>query len=225
MISLDSVCLGTSQMSLFSHIHLQIPRGESFGIIGPSGVGKTVLLKLIAGLIRPTQGRVEVEGSLAMTFQRSGLFDSMTAEENLHFPLTERRLPKEEIEKRTREALADVGLSEHGRLFPHEMSGGMQKRLAIARALVLKSEVILFDDPTAGLDPVTSRTIVNLILNLKKKYGITFIAVSSDLKVAYALSDRIGFLCGGDFVETGSVEGIRHSENPVVQQFVRGEVR
>lgn len=238
MIDLQDIFLRWKGTPVFEGLNLQIPAGESFGIIGPGGVGKTVLLKMMAGLIPPTTGkaffgtiqvdhlplsrRKELAKRLAMTFQRSGLFDSLTAAQNLGFPLSELGVSREESHARITQALKDVGLEGQGALFPHEMSGGMQKRLGIARALVVIPEVILYDDPTAGLDPITSRSIVELILEVKEKYQQTIVVVSSDVKVAYALSQRIGFLFQGRFLEMGSVESIRRSPHAVVAQFVNG---
>lgn len=228
-ISLENIFVEWKGTPVLRGLNLQVAPGESFGVIGPSGAGKTVLLKLISGLVVATLGTRSIFGDsakfskrMSMTFQRSGLFDSFTAKENLLFAMREWNVPANEIEGRADEVLEDVGLKGQGDLFPHEMSGGMQKRLGIARALSLKTEIVLYDDPTAGLDPVTSRTIVELILEMKKKYGMTLVIVSSDIKVAFALSERMGFLYRGDFASIDSVDGIRQSENASVRQFVHG---
>jgi phospholipid/cholesterol/gamma-HCH transport system ATP-binding protein len=240
VFSLHNVWLsGLSGHSVLKGIHLEIPRGETFALIGPSGEGKTVLLKLMAGLLRPDRGEVLFQGvalvdlsarrrslfsrRIGMTFQKSGLFDSLTCAQNLDFPLRElTALSQAERERKIEKALEEVGLVGQGALMVHEMSGGMQKRLGIARALILSPEAILYDDPTAGLDPITSRSILELILEMKRKYEMTVVLVTSQPDQAYRMADRIGFLYKGDFLQIGSSEIIQASSQPVVKQFVGG---
>ena len=229
-------------MDLFSGLNLTLQEGESLAVMGPSGVGKTTFLKLMGGLCVPNEGEVKFRGSsvygissrhrrillqrIGMTFQRSGLFDSLTCGDNLRFPLKEvSGLAKDQIEIKVKQALEDVDLQGTENLFVHEMSGGMQKRLGIARAIVLSPEVILYDEPTAGLDPLTARSINQLIKKMREKYKMTLVVVTSDPVQAYALSDRVGFLYQGSFLEVSSTENIRNSENPVVRQFLRGLLR
>jgi phospholipid/cholesterol/gamma-HCH transport system ATP-binding protein len=151
------------------------------------------------------------------------LFDSLTCAENLHFPLRELTPLNERDRKRqVTQALADVGLVGQEELQIPEMSGGMQKRLGIARALVLSPEVILYDDPTAGLDPITSRSILSLIHRMRKKYEMTLIIVTSDPSQAYQICDRVGFLWHGHFVETGTPDEMKASKHPAVRQFLHG---
>lgn len=223
MLTLENMGLSFQRRVLFENLELHVPKGETFGIIGPGGVGKTVLLKTISGLLKPDQGTLSVLAERqTMTFQRSGLFDSFTAEDNLYFVLDEKGVHRREQFPRVEKALGEVGLHEQRKLFPHEMSGGMQKRLGIARALLLEPELILYDDPTAGLDPVTARTITDLIVAMKKKYSMTVLLTASDLRVIYNLSDRVGFLYDGKFIETGTPHEIQNSPNPIVRQFVQG---
>ena len=220
-------------------LNLTLRRGETFALIGPSGEGKSLCLKMMAGLVSPDRGTVLFHGAelgkmrgerlvslrrrIGMTFQKSGLFDSLSCGENLRFPLRELlRLTGAEAEARVARALEDVGLSGTETLMVSEMSGGMQKRLGIARALVLSPEAILYDDPTAGLDPVTSGAIIDLILAMKHKYEMTVVLVTSDPVQAMHLSDRIGFLYQGDFAQIGTPDEIRGSEVAVVRQFVLG---
>lgn len=212
------------QLPVLEDLQLTIEPKETFGIIGAGGCGKSVLLKVIAQLIRLEKGSCELgTDRYTMTFQRSGLFDSLTAEENLDFVLYEARVPRRERLERIDAALEEVGLRSQGKLYPHELSGGMQKRLGIARALLLRPELVLYDDPTAGLDPVTSRTITNLIQEMKEKYGMTIVLTTSDLKVAFNLSTRIGFLHSGKFAEVGEPSAIKGTSNPIVRQFLHGD--
>ncbi|MBI4404394.1 MAG: ATP-binding cassette domain-containing protein [Deltaproteobacteria bacterium] len=225
---------------LLNELCLEIKKGESFAIIGPSGCGKSVLLKIMAGLLRPQAGKVYLENqdlyslargqrdgllrSVSMTFQKNALFDSLSCGDNLRFPLKELTdLSKREIEERIQNALQEVGLPGIAELKINEISGGMQKRLGIARALVLLPEIILYDDPTAGLDPVTSKAIVELMLAVKKKHNNTFVVVTSDITRAYELADRMGFLYGGQFELVGTPARFKSTELPVVDQFVHGK--
>jgi len=147
----------------------------------------------------------------------------MSCYENLAMPLRERfGYSQSEVRYKVTHALSEVSLENVDSLYPHEISGGMKKRLGIARAIVLDPDIILYDEPTAGLDPITSRTIVKLLIQMKERYSMTTIVVTSDVTLAFQLSDRIGFLYQGNMLEVGSVDGIRHSENPVIRQFVRG---
>jgi phospholipid/cholesterol/gamma-HCH transport system ATP-binding protein len=224
---------------LFDALSLEIARGESIGIVGPGGEGKSTLLKMIAGLLRPDRGtcrfesvalldlprhkRTDYRRRIGMTFQKSGLFDSLNVHDNLDFPLrTLTRLPRSERERKITAALESVGLAGTGALHVHEMCGGMQKRLGIARALLLEPELVLYDDPTAGLDPVTSRAIVDLIVRLKESSRMTIVVVTSDPALAYPISDRIGFLYRGKFRELAPPEELKKSQDAVVRQFLDG---
>lgn len=241
MFRLTDVTLTFSGRPVLDALALEVRKGEAFTILGPSGEGKTVLLKMLAGLLPPTRGKVLFHGDdlyaqgrksrarlatrIGMAFQKGGLFDSMSTGDNLRFPLRELlRLSRTDTEARMRKALEDVGLGGQEALEVRELSGGMQKRLGIARALVLEPEVALFDDPTAGLDPITSRAILELIKGLKERSGMTVLVVTSDPRQAYTLTDRIGFLYQGRFLEVGTQDAIRHSEIPVVRQFIEGRL-
>lgn len=209
--------------------------------MGPSGQGKSVLLKVLAGLLLPDQGQVLIDGrdlhdmseadrhrlmrSMGMLFQKNALFDSLSVAENVAFPLRETtNLSASEIEAKVSYFLEAVGLSHVRQLYPDEISGGMQKRLGIARALALEPRIILYDDPTAGLDPITSRKIVDLILELQKKNSATVVAVTNDMARAFQLADRLALVTKGELVVTGSVEETRRHPDPRVQQFIRGQL-
>jgi phospholipid/cholesterol/gamma-HCH transport system ATP-binding protein len=209
---------------VFKDLSLHVARGESVAILGPSGSGKSVLLKIIAGLIQSDQGTVRVESkNLGMLFQKNALFDSLTVEENLSFPLRERLgIRGSEADARISELLSAVKLSGNENLFPNELSGGMQKRLGIARALVVQPEVILYDEPTAGLDPITSRTIAEMIGSLQKKRGSTIVTVTNDVHRAYQLADRIFLLAQGKLIDGGTPKQVHETQLPELRQFVNG---
>jgi phospholipid/cholesterol/gamma-HCH transport system ATP-binding protein len=213
--------------------------GEIFAILGPSGVGKSVFLRLLVRLLSPTEGRVLFAGKdlsslsrreerefyrkVGFAFQRNGLFDSLSCGDNLRFPLNELLgLGLEEREARVSRALEDVGLSGQAELAISEMSGGMQKRLGMARALALAPEAILYDEPTAGLDPLTSVKIHELILETRKKYGMSAVLSTTDPVQAFRLADRVGYLHEGRLIEVGSPDKVKASAHPVVRQFLEG---
>jgi len=226
--------------NILSNINLAMRRGETFVIVGPSGQGKSTLLKVMSGLISPSQGeiliqsknlyacprkeRVELMNKMGMLFQKNALFDSLTVGENLAFPLRETTdLDETRINFRVKKFLEAVDLLKAENLYPEEISGGMQKRVGIARALALHPEIIFYDDPTAGLDPITSRLIVELLLRLNKEYSVTTVAITNDMNRAYQMADRIGVLMEGRLIITGTVEETKNYPDPRVQSFIRGE--
>lgn len=240
-IQLENISMKFADQLVLSAIQLQIPQGESFVIVGPSGAGKTVLLKLMAGLLSPSNGKVFVEQNdlstltksqrnnlikkMGMLFQKNALFDSLTCGENIAFPLRETTdLFEEEIQEKVVYFLEAVGIPHARYLFPDEISGGMQKRLGIARALALDPEIIFYDDPTAGLDPITSRKIIDLILELKKKRNSTIVTITNDMNRAYQLADRIGVVIDKNIIITGNKEETLKHPDPQVYNFVRGIV-
>jgi len=221
-------------------VDLEVPTGSITVIIGRSGGGKSVFLKHLIGLLRPDSGRLEVAGvdlsrlsgraldevrkRYGVVFQGGALFDSMTCRENVAFPLREKlRLPAPEIDKRVDMALERVGLAGIGAKYPEEVSGGMRKRVAMARALVTEPEIVFFDEPTTGLDPVLVNAIHRLIRELHRASRFTAVIVSHEIPEIFEIADRVGMLHEGRIVEIGPPEVIQNSKNPIVQQFIRGE--
>jgi phospholipid/cholesterol/gamma-HCH transport system ATP-binding protein len=217
-----------------------VPDGTITVIIGRSGGGKSVFLKHLIGLLRPDSGRVLVDGvdvgalrgraldevrkRYGVVFQGGALFDSMTCRENVTFPLREKtRLSRPDIAKQVDTALERVGLAGIGDKYPEEVSGGMRKRVAFARALVTQPEIVFFDEPTTGLDPVLVNTIHRLIRDLHQTSRFTAIMVSHEIPEVFEIADRVGMLHEGRIVEIGSPAELQRSSNPIVQQFIRGE--
>ncbi|MDD5042751.1 MAG: ABC transporter ATP-binding protein [Candidatus Omnitrophica bacterium] len=220
-------------------LSLNIEKGQTCVIIGRSGCGKSVLLKHIVGLLKPDSGKVLVDrkevgvldeaeldslrSKISMVFQGGALFDSMNVAENVGFSLIEyTRLGYKEIMNRVEESLSLVGLGGIGNLMPAELSGGMKKRVALARAICIRPEVILYDEPTTGIDPIAADSINSLIRSLHDKLKVTSIVVTHDMKSAYHIADKIAMMYKGRIVIEGSPREIRESHNPVVHQFING---
>lgn len=217
-------------------INLEILPGETFSIIGPSGTGKSVLLKHIVKLEKPDSGEILIDGNdlyalsreeaerdyrYSMVFQSSALFNSLTVGENVGLWLREKRVCTEpRIRRIIREKLRLVGLEGREELMTSELSGGMRKRVAIARSLAMNPDLILYDEPTAELDPVTSDELARVILSLKERVNLTTVIVSHDLNFALYLSDRVAMISDGRIVEVGTPEQIKASQNPVVRNFI-----
>lgn len=219
--------------------NLTIKKGETVVIIGRSGCGKSVLLKHVIGLLKPDKGRVYVGGTevtalrqrglfelrrkFGMLFQGSALFDSLTVWENVGLGLIEHtNLGREEIRSRASEKLALVGLRGVEDVKPAELSGGMKKRVGLARAIAMDPEIILYDEPTTGLDPIMADVINELICRLKNQLTITSVVVTHDMKSAYKVADRIAMLYEGEIIYNGTPEDVRRCGHPVIQQFVEG---
>ena len=222
-------------------VDLDVATAEIMVIIGRSGGGKTVLLKHLIGLLRPDAGSILLDGAditrlkgaaldeirrrYGVVFQGGALFDSMSVADNIAFPLREKtRLSSAEIRSRVEEKLAQVGLAGMGDKNPAEISGGMRKRVAIARALVTEPEVVFFDEPTTGLDPVLVNTIHHLIRELHRTFRFTAVVVSHEIPEIFGIADRVAMLHEGLVVESGTAEAIQSSSNPVVRHFIRGDV-
>jgi phospholipid/cholesterol/gamma-HCH transport system ATP-binding protein len=222
-------------------LDLDIATGEIMVVIGRSGGGKSVLLKHLIGLLRPDAGTVVVDGveitrlrgrdldrvrdRYGVVFQGGALFDSMSVYDNVAFPLREKSLlAAGEIHDRVQEKLEQVGLTGMGTKNPAEISGGMRKRVAIARALVTEPEIVFFDEPTTGLDPILVNTIHHLIVELHRKFRFTAVMVSHEIPEIFEIADRVAMLHEGVIVEVGPPDAVRTSANPVVQHFIRGEI-
>lgn len=225
---------------VLSKVNLSVLEGESLAVMGGSGSGKTVLLKNIMGLLRPDSGHVAVEGRviheldheglfevrqrIGMCFQMAALFDSMSVEENIGFALKRHTtMTQAEIADRVDECLTMVGLKGCQKLRPAELSGGMKRRVGFARAIVLKPKILLFDEPTTGLDPVMTDVIGRVILDLKQELGVTTLTITHDLKSAFGIADRIALLFRGEVIACQPPEEFRANPDPVIQQFLRGD--
>jgi phospholipid/cholesterol/gamma-HCH transport system ATP-binding protein len=223
-------------------VSLSIEKGKTTVVIGPSGCGKTVLIKHFIVLLRPSEGQVYFEGRqvdnlserelskvrthFGYLFQEGALFDSMTVAENILFPIRQHYKVKHwrEIEDIIKAKLAMVGLDGFQNSYPANLSGGQRKRVALARAIALNPEVILYDEPTTGLDPIRSDIISELILKLERELGVTTVVVTHDMKSAYKVADRIIMLHNGKVIADGDADYIRNHPHPVVQQFINGQV-
>ncbi len=217
---------------------LDVKDGETLVIIGYSGSGKSVALKHVVGLLHPDAGDVTVDGRAVSTldrpslaalrreigfvFQFAALFDSLNVADNVRLGLERRGLPADEIAERVREALALVDLTGTDDRYPAELSGGMRKRVGIARAIALRPRYMLYDEPTTGLDPVTSAVMDRLMVRTRERLGVTGVVVTHDMRSAYTVGDRIAMLYEGRVRQVGSVEEIQHTEDPVVRQFIEG---
>jgi phospholipid/cholesterol/gamma-HCH transport system ATP-binding protein len=221
-------------------VNLELENGKITTIIGGSGSGKTVLLKHLNALLLPDHGSVLVDGiditklgaralndmrqKFGVLFQGAALLDSMTIFDNVAFPLREKtRLRQHQITQRVEERLDQVGLAGMGYKFPAEISGGMKKRAGLARALVIEPEIILFDEPTTGLDPILGNSIHDLIRKMHGKFGFTGVVVSHDIPEVFRISDRVALLADGVIAEVGPTEQFLASSNPMVRQFVQGD--
>ena len=219
-------------------IDLDIYQGENLVVLGRSGTGKSVLIKIMAGLLKPDSGIVKVLGQevdklpvreldalrlkIGFSFQHSALYDSMTVRENLAFPLqrNSKKLSAAEVEKAVREVLEAVGLSQTIHQLPAELSGGQRKRIGIARTLIMQPAIMLYDEPTAGLDPITSMDINNLINEVQQQYHTSAVIITHDLTCAKATGDRIAILLDGQFAQTGTFETVvENSTNEQVKSF------
>ncbi len=220
-------------------INLTLQHGETLCLIGPSGEGKTVMMKHIIGLIKPDRGEVYVDGvhvnrlkeremapirkKVSMLFQGAALFDNLTVEQNVAFPLLEHGVrDRAEIDRRVRAALKDVDLDEHRNKYPTALSGGMRKRTGIARAIIDHSECILYDEPNSGLDPIGSDVIDQMILRMQRRYNITSIIVTHDMRSVFKIANRVAMLYRGEIRFLGTPTELRESTDQIVQDFING---
>jgi len=240
MIKVEGLTKSFGRQAVLRGLTLEVATGTITIIIGRSGGGKSVFLKHLIGLMRPDAGRITVDGveitrlrgraldevrrTYGVVFQGGALFDSMSCWDNVAFPLREKvRTPRDELVKRVEAALGQVGLEGVGAKYPAEISGGMRKRVAIARALVTEPEIIFFDEPTTGLDPVLVNTIHHLILDLHRRFRFTAVVVSHEIPEIFEIAETVAMLHEGRIVEIGPPAAIQASTNPVVQRFIRGE--
>jgi len=238
-VQVKSLSKSFGKQVVLKGISLEVGQGETLSVLGRSGTGKSVLLKLIIGLHKPDSGSIRVNGEdvtkltlkelnevrkkVGFLFQQAALYDSLTIEENVSFPLRRHsNLSDEESRKRVRELLASVGMEEDAHKLPGELSGGMQKRVGLARALALEPEILLFDEPTAGLDPITAAEIDDLILRLQKERHMTSVVVTHDIHSARAVSDRVALMRDGQLLIEGTFEDLKKSHDPFVMQFLDG---
>ena len=225
---------------VLNEIDLDVFAAETLAVIGPSGTGKSTVLKVLTGLLPPTSGSVVINGQetngfdeaqwdelrkyMGVVFQYSALFDFLTVGENVAFGLRRHfKLPEEEIQARVDELLQMVGLPDTKEMMPAELSGGMKKRVGLARALAMQPQVVFYDEPTAGLDPVMTMTISRLIRKTQEKFGVTSLLVTHDMESVFTSADRVAMLYNGNIVQVGTVEEIKNSTNPIVRAFISGQ--
>lgn len=238
MISFRGVYKSFGSKEILRGFSLDVPDGKTTVILGYSGTGKSVALKHIVGLLYPDQGEVEVDGKIVHTLDRKGLaalrsrigyvfqfaalFDSMTVEENITLGLKRQGLDRGEIASRVEESLSVVEMQGSEARYPAELSGGMRKRIGIARAIALRPRYILYDEPTTGLDPVTTSVIDQLMIRTRERFGVTSVVVTHDLRSAYRVGDQIAMLYHGVVRQVDNVERIRRTHDPIVRQFIEG---
>ena len=238
-VSLQHIDLNFGPKVVLSDLSIDFKRGQVTTVIGLSGAGKSTILRLIDGLRQPNAGYVYIKGEniigleerelneirrkMGFAFQAAALFDSLTVMQNVSFPLYEHtKLSRDEIHKRVEDTLEALGLSDVSDRLPAELSGGMQKRVGFARAIVNEPEIVLFDEPTTGLDPIMTNVITDSIKAIQNRLHATSIVVMHDMPSVYAISDNIAMLFEGSIIESGPAKEFRRSKNPIVQQFLEG---
>lgn len=226
---------------IYRRLNLQIEQGKAFTILGGSGVGKSVMLKMLIGLLKADSGSILFDGQevttmsrgelarlrqrIAMLFQGGALFDSLSVYDNVAYGLEEhfrREMDRNAVRERVAWALESVGLPGIEEMQPADLSGGMRKRVALARSIAVQPEVVLYDEPTTGLDPINTARVNQLIMRLKRKLNITSVVVTHDMKSAFAISDQVAMVHGGEFIFSGTVEELRNCEDPRVHNFIEG---
>ena len=237
VIHIENLCKSFGDNTVLNHFNLELYRGESLVVLGRSGSGKSVLIKCIIGLIRPDRGKIRVLGENVLTinkvaldeirvkvgflFQSNALYDSMTVRENLEFPLRRHsfRLEQAEVDQMVMEALHNVGLEHTVDMMPVELSGGMRKRIALARTLILKPEIILYDEPTTGLDAITSLEIINLMKSIQEQYKTSSIIITHDMKCVQLAAHRVAMLVDGKCYAEGTYNSLKQAEDEKIRQF------
>jgi phospholipid/cholesterol/gamma-HCH transport system ATP-binding protein len=238
-IQVQSLNKSFGKQTVLKGINLQVTQGETLSVLGRSGTGKSVLLKLLIGLHKPDSGSIRMNGEdvtklplkelnevrkkVGFLFQHAALYDSLTVEENVAFPLRRHsKMSNDQRNKRVRELLASVGMEKDAHKLPAQLSGGMQKRVGLARALALDPQILLFDEPTAGLDPITAAETDDLILRLQKERHMASVVVTHDIHGARAVSDRLALLRDGEILIEGTFAELQKSRDPFVMQFLNG---
>lgn len=237
VIYLENLCKSFGENQVLRNFNLRLNKGENIVILGRSGSGKSVLIKCIIGLIKPDSGIIrvlqqdmsgiglreldQIRSRVGFLFQSNALYDSMTVRQNLEFPLRRHRreMSEEEVARLVEEALTNVGLPHTINMMPSELSGGMRKRIALARTLILKPEIILYDEPTTGLDPITAGEISDLMIELGKKYHTSSIIISHDMHCVKKVAEKIVMLIDGKCYQEGTYEQLKASENEAVRKF------
>lgn len=239
MISLRQLTMAFGSKVVLDELDLDVYKGETLAVIGPSGSGKSTVIKVLTGLLAPTSGSVQIEGQetsgfdddawdelrchMGVVFQYSALFDFLSVGENVAFGLRRHfKLPEKEIQSRVAALLEMVGMPGTQSMMPAELSGGMKKRVGLARALAMQPQVVFYDEPTSGLDPVMTMTISRLIRKTQQTLGVTSVLVTHDMESAYFAADRIAMLYKGKIVQVGTPDEIKRSRNPIVHAFVNG---
>jgi phospholipid/cholesterol/gamma-HCH transport system ATP-binding protein len=241
MIEVNNLYKKFGKQDILTGVNLRIEKGQTYALIGGSGNGKSILLKHIIGLMKPDKGSIMIgeqdisrlhgkeletlKNRLGIVFQFGALFDSLTIFENVAFPLREKtRLKETEITKRVMNELASVQMERDADKYPAQISGGMRKRVALARCLIMNPEIIFFDEPTTGLDPVIAKMIYNTIEKLQQERKLTALIVSHEIPGIFRIVDHVAMLHDGKIITSGTPEEIQASDNPTVQKFLRGEI-
>ena len=237
ILEIQNLCKSFGDNTVLNDFNLRVTRGESVVVLGKSGAGKSVLIKCAIGLMKPDKGTIvmlgnnvfeiskdeldELRSKVGFLFQSSALYDSMTVRENLEFPLRRHwmKLSIEEEKQKVVEALEDVGLGHTIDMYPVELSGGMRKRIALARTLILNPQLILYDEPTTGLDPITSKEITQLMIDIQKKYNTTSLIISHDITCVRMASTKVVMLIGGKCYASGTFKELEKSTDPEIKQF------
>jgi phospholipid/cholesterol/gamma-HCH transport system ATP-binding protein len=239
-VTVENLTYVAGGREILRNASLSVPEGQVLALMGMSGMGKSTMLKCIAGLVKPASGRIwigdtdiaplsersllEIRRRLGMVFQYAALFDSLNVYDNVAFGLAQRRPkpPKKEIDRIVRDMLQMVGMDGTQSQFPSELSGGMQKRVGLARALALEPEILLYDEPTSGLDPIIAASIDELILGMKDRLGVTSVVVSHSMESIWRTADQVAMIHEGRIIAQGSADEIRNTEDPAVRQFIEG---
>jgi len=242
IVEFKNVTKSFGKQFVLKNVSCKIPKGKTTVILGPSGTGKSVFAKLTIGLLKPDSGSIlvydqdivkmkrkdlfEIRKKFGMLFQDGALFDSLNVGENVAFPLHHHtKKSKQEIKNIVQKKLEQVGLPNIENKMPSELSGGMRKRVGFARAIALEPDIVIFDEPNSGLDPIMSNAIDDLILKMKKELGSTFIVISHDIVGTFKIADYIGMLYNGDFIIFGTKEEILNSENEIVKNFLERNLK